>query len=265
MLKRALKSLLERFGVRVTRSRMKASASRANPYHAALSALLTNSKTLTIIQVGANDGRLNDPLYPFAMEFRDRTHLLLLEPQAQLLPYLRENYKDHPSANIVCAAIGPESNLRLYSIRSAAWPYAQPPYARNWPEYRAPTGVASNHYQHVFDWLKSQSRADDHWVREMIEETYVESLTPKAATAKMGCNSHLDVLQVDCEGMDEVIVSMFLEDGVYPRLINLEKSRNFTHKTQELGNRLSASGYKCFENGRDQMWIRSSRAFHENK
>ena len=51
-----------------------------------------------MVQVGANDGLLNDPLHSFLMKHRDRTEVLLIEPQTHLLPVLSKNYSGPLSA-----------------------------------------------------------------------------------------------------------------------------------------------------------------------
>lgn len=69
-------------------------------YHIVLRALTRIKHRLNIVVVGANDGRVNDPIYDFAMKIPDRTNILLIEPNKLLLPYLQNNYSSHPSHQI---------------------------------------------------------------------------------------------------------------------------------------------------------------------
>lgn len=228
----------------------------ADPYQSALCALMAKSERLSLVQIGANDGRVNDPIYNFAMDFRSRTDLLLFEPQANLIPYLKLNYQGHPSAKVVCAGIGPKSTLSLFAVKESAWPLAQPPYAREWPEYRAPTGITSSKFKHVFNWLQAQTGKQDNWVKEMIDEISVDCVRPSSVPSMLPRNRQIDVLQVDCEGMDEALVSMFLNAKILPSIINYEKSRAPGKEAIGLEKELLRSGYKSFDNGRDRFCIR---------
>ena len=101
------------------------------PYEASLRELLESQDHLHIVQVGANDGLLNDPLNEFVQGARDRTTLLLIEPQEHLIPILRENYSFHPSKVIVQGALGPPGELTLYAVSRRYWPRLRSiPYVR---------------------------------------------------------------------------------------------------------------------------------------
>lgn len=93
------------------------------------------------------------PLIPVVRLHRDRTRLLLIEPQLLVIPHLRNTHSGHPAVDIVNAAIGPAGDLDLFVIDPAYWGDCQPGYAAGWPTYRAPTGVSSNSRAHVRAWL----------------------------------------------------------------------------------------------------------------
>ena len=71
-----------------------------------LDQLATRQATINIVEVGANDGRINDPIYSFVMNHKETTCVLLIEPQAELIPFLQENYKEHRSVTIFNGAKG---------------------------------------------------------------------------------------------------------------------------------------------------------------
>jgi len=127
---------------------------RSLDYHELIDAL--ESENLNIVVVGANDGKNNDPLYDYLATTKRKNTVVLIEPQQQLIPYLQENYRFHPSAHIVNAAIGQEGEMTLYGVKQEYWGRLVVPYAkeRGWPDYRAPTGVASGNKAHVANWLK---------------------------------------------------------------------------------------------------------------
>lgn len=118
-----------------------------------MAALLAAQGRILVVQVGANDGVVNDPLHEFLMKHRERTEVLLIEPQPYLIPILADNYKDHPAHHIENVAVGERSQLVLYGIDERHWPECVPPYAEGWPQYRAATGVSSADQDHVLRFL----------------------------------------------------------------------------------------------------------------
>ncbi len=126
----------------------------------ALTVLLGQRGHLVVVQVGANDGHTGDPLHSFVMEHADRTRCLFLEPQRDLIPILMQAYVAHPKATIVNRAVGPLGDLSLFGVRPDAWSDLAVPYAEGWPEYRAPTGIASTDRHHVQTWLANLYQGD---------------------------------------------------------------------------------------------------------
>src|SRR5690606_29641816 len=118
--------------------------------------------------------------------------VVLIEPQQQLIPYLQENYRFHPSAHIVNAAIGQEGEMTLYGVKKEYWGRLDVPYAkeRGWPDYRAPTGIASGSKAHVANWLKKhlpEVNADD-----AIEAFTVNSQSLDRALRSVGVHRPID-------------------------------------------------------------------------
>ena len=69
------------------------------------------------VQVGANDGKMNDPLHKIIKEHH--WHGLLFEPVPALFLELQANYSDHAELTLVQAACGDiESELPFYQLRS---------------------------------------------------------------------------------------------------------------------------------------------------
>ncbi len=144
-------------------------------YESCLHLLMGMTETINIVQVGANDGSINDPLYAFVSKFPDRSRIILVEPQEDLIPHLEENYRFHSSKYIFNGAIGPESELTLHRIRKGSWQDFDVPYAKGWPEYHAPTGVTSSSYDHVAAWMSNyyQGNLEE---KDVIETVSVDSI-----------------------------------------------------------------------------------------
>jgi len=75
-----------------------------------------SKKPFTVIQIGANDGLLHDPIHKFVK--RDRWQGIILEPQSHIFKtYLERVYRKNPGIHTLCAAIGEEDGYRkLYKI-----------------------------------------------------------------------------------------------------------------------------------------------------
>ena len=77
---------------------------------------LSKINTLTVIQIGANDGITNDPIHKFIK--RDNWKGVLLEPQSYVYEqYLKKIYQENKGIHTLCAAIGVKDDIQyLYKI-----------------------------------------------------------------------------------------------------------------------------------------------------
>ena len=219
--------------------------------------MLSSVSTLKIVQVGANDGAINDPLYDFVREYKDRTNLILVEPQKQLLPYLKSNYSFHDNANVFNGAVGPNSSLRLFCISEKVWDKISVPYALGWPAYRAPTGVTSTNREFVRNWL-TQYLDKSINVDSAIEEFTVESLSLAALLERHDFPNQIDVLQIDAEGFDDQVIYASDVAQTRPRLINFEVINLSESKYADLKSHLNNFGYDLFLHDNDALAVRTA-------
>lgn len=224
-------------------------------YHSTLLALLGTVEHLHIVQVGANDGAINDPLYEFVRQHADRTQIVLVEPQPLLRPYLSENYSFHPNATIVSCAVGPEGSLHLYAVAPHVWPLLKVPYARGWPPYRAPSGVTSPSRDHVARWLSRHLKNYD--VDAAIEEHVVRCL-PLTALLRESAMRRVDVLQVDAEGFDDEVIYHSMTPELRPTIVHFEASALSRDRFDRLARFLADQHYVLHASGRDCLAVRIS-------
>lgn len=217
-----------------------------------LQQLLSTRDTLSIVQVGANDGLLNDPINPFVRRHPGRTRLLLIEPQASVLPMLKETYADHPSATIVQCAIGTPGVSTLWTVDQAFWKDCQPGYAGNWPAYRAPTGLTSENRSHVESWAE-QHYTGDRASTEVITSFTMQSRPLIEVLESSGFGFGVDLLQVDTEGSDDVVIMNSSIDQLLPTLINFEQAHLPQSRLAALTEHLKAIGYEIHDNGYDAL------------
>ena len=261
-MKRVLKSLFGRFGYEIKRKSVRRASLTEAPYPGrfpsayqnAMLALLSLKEHIKIVQVGANDGAINDPIYDFVHRFRDRTRVLLIEPQKNLAGRLQENYMFHRNHTIFTGAIGPKGTLTIYSVKEPFWEHLSVPYAKDWPEFRAPTGRASTDREHVKEWLE-RYLDDTSKVDEAISVSSVPSIQLAALLNDVGWAEGIDVLQVDAEGADDQVIYNCNLERTRPKIIHFENSHLGEKRYQDLALFLEGLGYEISLQGRDALAI----------
>jgi hypothetical protein len=254
--KKFLRSTFNRFGYDIIRVNSAANlVGVASPYVFAIFALSALQERLRIVVVGANDGRINDPIYSTVRSLlANRSEMVLLEPQSDLNDVLRENYDFHPNFCVINAAVGTAGSLTLHRIRKEYWQRATPPYAVGWPEWRAPTGVTSGNRKHVVDWARRYVTgiADPEAVVEAFE---VPCLPLARHLAAADLDTSIDVLQIDAEGEDDTIVHNADLEVTRPKIIHLEIKHLSTERLVKLNQFLSRLGYVAAAHGTDLVAV----------
>lgn len=65
----------------------------------------------TVLQIGANDGKKNDPILEFMQTFIEEA--TLVEPQSDAFAALQQNYEDKPNYHLIKSAIHPQKKILL--------------------------------------------------------------------------------------------------------------------------------------------------------
>ena len=256
MLRKLLNALSRSLGYELSNIQKPADANLAHLYHQALERLAAVRSVISIAQIGANDGRINDQIYDFVIANKERTKIILFEPQDNVLPYLRENYKSHPSATIVNCAIGPKGLLKLYRLNPSYYESFVKRYLKDSPSYRVPTGFTSSAYEHVIRHVRGNLPAGLS-IDRAIQEIQVPCLPLQTALIENGWNGPVDLLQVDVEGMDDQVLYECALDELRPILINFEYRHISTEKYTQLNHYLMTLGYLTIRyNGSNALAIR---------
>ena len=201
---------------------------------------------INIVQVGANDGKYNDPLYEFVKENKNNTNIILIEPQERVVPYLKENYEYHPSTEILNKAVGNEqdTSIQLYRIKTKYWGNIS--IKNDWPDYRTPTGATTGNRDRLIQWVSKNIKSDSK-PEQIIEEFEVQVVKPGDVIDQSDIMKEVQVLQVDAEGMDDKIVYSFFEDGICPNIINIENTELNGNREAEYEKTLSKHGYNIYD------------------
>jgi FkbM family methyltransferase len=197
-----------------------------------------NNPKLTVIQVGANDGFNNDPIYKFIQ--RDSWKGILIEPQKHTYSkYLQRLYKNSKHIIPVNAAISNEDGeMTLYRI--------------SFCNERWATGLATFDKDGLMKMVNDGNidrRAFKYGITvPKNKEEYIMSETVKVLSPTSLANiygiTQFDFLMVDTEGYDFEILKMFFKVKLTPSLLVFEQMHFSTEELNECHNLLKNNNYK---------------------
>ncbi len=222
-----LARLIRRFGYRIY---------RPNPYsvfdfESFLIRHLKVHKYLNYVQIGANDGIMNDPMFPFLKKNSERVSGYLLEPIPEIYKKLVRNYSEFKNIKCFNLAIH-ETNrtMKLYRVK--------PEFESLLPEFSK--GIAS------FD--------PRHFIKTTLipDKSYMESIAVNCISLPNFFIANkiefLDLMLIDTEGYDYKILMSLLDTNLRPRIIRFEHGvRNHIMEQfefLEICRRLNLNGYQ---------------------
>lgn len=236
----------------------------SNYYDWLLSVYLQPNQKRNVVQIGANDGRINDPIYKWIMSHKESTSILLVEPQPEVILFLQRNYSSHPNFVIANEAVGHDKNLTLYRLKPELWEIFIKRYLKNSPTYRVPTGFTSQIKNHVVNHIRNNlpPSVDE---RDAIETLNLPSSNLLSILQRHRFPEKIDLLQVDCEGADDKVLYCCNLQYTRPEIINFEYCHIPTSRMNILVTYLEDLGYKvyCWSKS-DATAISGSSIFNAN-
>ena len=256
---RQVNRLVSYLGLQIVRK--PATASSWSVLEGALHGLLSTKQCLNVVQIGANDGKWNDPLHRFLIEQRHRTNVLFSEPQPEIAEILEETYRAHPSIRVFVGVVSPaREELLLYRIWPQLWDKTFMPYLNEAPSYRAPSGFASTDRSHVERHVRSlrwRSNRKPLTSSEAIEALPVRTATMPDLLEDFPDFDPIDLLQIDVEGTDAQLVFAALDADIFPLIINVEIGHLVAGQVDALQSKLKSHGYQFTNTGMDLLAVRS--------
>lgn len=185
------------------------------------------SRDFVIVVVGAYDGIENDPISRFARSYPCRG--ILLEPQPAVYERLCANLAAFPNLRCLNAAIDERSGVQtMYGVRPGTG-------LPTWTEQ-----IASFRREHV---EKHEERAPGlgaHIVEQSIRTISFGDLIENYHL------DHIDVLQIDAEGMDAQMLLWFPFERLRPGLLHYEVAHMKTEEERSVRARVASFGYRVF-------------------
>jgi FkbM family methyltransferase len=204
-----------------------------------------HGRECVFIQVGAYDGISTDPLRRFIVTCGWKG--TMLEPQPEPASLLRKLYDGVEGIVILEAAVDGEHGKRsLYTVESD-----------DLPEWAG--GMASFDRQH----LVTQERLIP-GITSKIRELTVDCITFDDVLETLPCR-RLDILQIDAEGADGYLISLFPFNELKPAIIQWE-IKNMSKSQQEATlDLLCELGYRiCRSAGEDMLAVLPNWSAHDS-
>jgi FkbM family methyltransferase len=195
-------------------------------------------KKISFLQIGANDGVMNDPIYKFNMDNSSVVSGYVLEPLPDIYQQLVKNYESCHNIKAFNLAIhATQSDMTLHRVK--------PSYAKKIPEFA--NGVASFDKEH---WEKTNLIPNS----DYIEEVKVKCVSFESFIEINGIND-LDLLLIDTEGYDYQILMSIDFKSIKPKIIRFEhgvrnKLMSYEDFTKVCGY-LNSNGYQIIAESYD--------------
>lgn len=187
----------------------------------------------TFVQVGAFDGVVQDPLRKYIAAHRWRG--VMIEPQPRPAEKLRDMYRDNDGVLVLQAAIDATPGTRaLYTVDSPAAP--------------AWAGALASFHKDVL--LRQADLIPG--LDGMIKELAVDCISFDDVLDRLPA-SPLDLLQIDTEGADGDILSLFPFQRIKPAIVHWEISHLSHRQREDCLGLLAGHGYRFAPSGSQDM------------
>jgi FkbM family methyltransferase len=230
--KRVVKSELERRGYRVQRIpspafdpdfALQVDFDYVLHHHLASRA---DSRPFCFLQVGANDGVMDDPLHRRVRDGGWRG--ILVEPQASHFERLKENYAGLDGLSFVNAAISEQRGPRLMFVIE--------------DETGAPIEVLGGLASFREEPLRVfHDKMVSHYPGSRVGSIEVECVT---FADVLGDATYLDLLQIDVEGYDVALLKLFDFGRITPPIVRFEHRHVVASELDEAFELLAGRGYR---------------------
>lgn len=207
-------------------------------------------KPVTFLQVGANDGFINDPLHVFIK--RDNWRGVLLEPLPDVFDeYLVRLHRKRPEITAINAALDRNDGTRPFyklSISNERWAHGLSSFNREVLVKKLTDGSMERNMRRQGVTLPA---SED----ECITSDEVATVSPETLLKKFD-GRQPDLLVIDTEGYDYEILKMLDLDRISPEVIIYEEML-FDEKTAgECREYLKNHGYSCQSIKRDVLAVK---------
>jgi FkbM family methyltransferase len=237
--KNLVRAILAKRGLEITR-RLPENGPPLPVFRLLLEQIIATDGKGTILQIGANDGMVHDPVHEIISDLS--LPAILVEPLPDLFERLVRNYKAEKNVEFDNVAIS------THPGKAQIFRVASDPAFPDWVQ-----GIAS------FDRsiLTSHNRLLPKPLDNYITSLEVPIITIKQLLEKHG-NPSIAALQIDTEGHDFAVIRSALDAECLPRIINYESKHLKIEDQVECRELLASRGYSFLTNFADTLAYRGS-------
>ena len=200
---------------------------------------LYDSTSNTVVQIGANDGKTDDPIHSIISD--GNWSGVLVEPMPNLYEELSSTYHNISGIALDNCAIAKEDGVAtMYRVVQDE---ALPEYVRL---------LASFDINVI---LKQKPLIPN--IEQFIETVEVPSMTMSSLLKKHGIQD-INLLQIDAEGFDYEILKMVFNAGFSPDIINFEYVHISPENLVECSEMFDRKGYSYLKVGRDLVAVKQN-------
>lgn len=204
--------------------------------------LMLTKRDLFFVEVGANDGVSNDPLYKFIVEFGWAG--ILLEPVPYVFEQLEKNYAGNSRVRLINAALSETDGKRtIYTVKM--------------------DGVSFSKAHQFSSFSRKALLRQTEWVpdiKDRIVESEIDCISFKTLLSLAGGRT-VDILSTDTEGYDLAILKMIDFATIAPEIISFEHVHLSKAEQQEAALMLLRHGYRLTRDNLDTTAYRPARTF----
>lgn len=247
-LKQYVKNKLRACGYAISRTNIKPHQQSLHPvtpdHFFDLYFSMIDKTSFFFVQVGANDGKTRDFMYPYIEKYQ--LSGLVVEPLPNVFEKLRESHANHP--NIVCANVAIAKSSGTFPF------FVVKENLINDRNFFETTAIASLEKENIKHNIKKRiphviERVSDN-LDDYIDEIEIPTMTP-ATLLKEHNVEHVDFLFTDCEGYDGEVIKLIDFKTLRPKMIKYESVTMTDGDRDEVETLLASNGYHTFRAGND--------------
>lgn len=202
------------------------------------------NQNVTLIQIGANDGKMADPVFPFIA--RGHWRGLMVEPHPTYFSDLQDRHKDRPELKLFNTAVSSDvGSFELFHLNEAA--------RDRYP--RGIRGCASLDRGRMLDALARGSRRKGIQMRkDDIASTVVQTQRLDALLLQAGLDQ-ADLLVIDVEGHELSVLSSVDLARLDLKMAIVECNGQNAHEEQGIARHLARGGLSVYRVGDDLLGL----------
>jgi FkbM family methyltransferase len=203
----------------------------------------------SVLQIGANDGLVNDPICKLIR--KEKWTGVLLEPQELVYnKYLVPLYKNYSKIKLMNNAIASNENtadLYVISFSAERWATGLASFVKSSIEGKIADGYVDKCIKKYNE--KAPAKKEDYIKTQQVKCVSFESVFKSSELKK------IDLLQIDTEGFDFEIIKMFPFDKIKPGVISYESERLSSADILACESYLKKQGYNVSGIERDSVAV----------